>query len=139
MTGEGVGPPAGTVVAGIGFRHAARGDDIVALVRRALAVAGLPTGSLRALATAADRAHEPPIRAAASMLGLPVVDLDARALEAAGRGVATRSERIEALRGVGSLAEAAALAAAGTGARLLLPRIADGSATCALALAPETP
>jgi cobalt-precorrin 5A hydrolase len=35
--------------------------------------------------------------------------------------------------GVPSVAEAAALAAAGTTARLLLPRIAVGAATCALA------
>jgi cobalt-precorrin 5A hydrolase len=48
--------------------------------------------------------------------------------------VPTRSHRIEALRQVGSVAEAAALAAAGPGAMLLLRRIASAGATCALAL-----
>ena len=52
--------------------------------------------------------------------------------------VPTRSARIEALRGVGSLCEAAALACAGPGSRLALTRIASGSVTCALAFRPET-
>ena len=51
----------------------------------------------------------------------------------------TRSARIEALRGVGSLAEAAALAAAGPQGRLVLPRIASAGATCALATLGDAP
>jgi cobalt-precorrin 5A hydrolase len=47
----------------------------------------------------------------------------------------TQSPRVQALRGVGSVAEAAALAAAGPNARLLGPRAvsACGTATAALA------
>jgi cobalt-precorrin 5A hydrolase len=54
---------------------------------------------------------------------------------AAAEGVTTQSPRVQALRGVGSVAEAAALAAAGPGARLLGPRAvsACGTATAALA------
>jgi cobalt-precorrin 5A hydrolase len=51
----------------------------------------------------------------------------------------TRSERVVALMGVPSVAEAAALAAGGTKARLLAPRIALGPATCALAATGGTP
>jgi cobalt-precorrin 5A hydrolase len=54
-------------------------------------------------------------------------------LAAAGGRAATRSERVLALAGVPSVAEAAALAAGGPAARLIAPRIAVGSATCALA------
>jgi cobalt-precorrin 5A hydrolase len=43
---------------------------------------------------------------------------------------------VAAAVGVGSVAEAAALAAAGPAGRLALPRIAGAAATCALALAP---
>jgi cobalt-precorrin 5A hydrolase len=44
-----------------------------------------------------------------------------------------------ALAGVPSVAEAAALAAAGPKARLILPRIVVGPATCALASTEEAP
>lgn len=126
-------------VAGIGFRRATASDEIVALLRRALEEAGLAPGHLAVLATPADRAGEPACRAAAAAFGLIPTPLDATALMAADARVATRSQRIEALRGVGSVAEAAALAAAGPEARLLLPRIASAGATCALALSIDTP
>jgi cobalt-precorrin 5A hydrolase len=42
-----------------------------------------------------------------------------------------------ALMGIPSVAEAAALAGGGLSARLILPRIAVGSATCALAVSEE--
>jgi cobalt-precorrin 5A hydrolase len=48
-------------------------------------------------------------------------------------GILTHSPRIQALHGVGSIAEASALAAAGKNARLLLSRIASPRVTCALA------
>jgi cobalt-precorrin 5A hydrolase len=54
------------------------------------------------------------------------------------RHVLTRSERIEATFGVGSLSEALALAAAGAGARLLAPRVATERLTCAIARAENT-
>lgn len=122
------------LVAGIGFRHATPADEIVALVERACDAAGLPRTRLARLATAADRAGEPAIRAAAEALGCPLDAVPPEALIAVDADIPTRSHRIEASRGVGSVAEAAALAAAGPGATLLLRRIASAGATCALAL-----
>ena len=127
--------PTRDVVAGIGFRHAARPEEIVALIERALNAADLPIARLRALATAADRAGEPVFEAVAAALAVAALGIDAVALRAVDAHVPTRSPRIEAGRGVGSLAEAAALAGAGAGATLILPRIKAPSATCALALA----
>jgi cobalt-precorrin 5A hydrolase len=120
-------------VAGVGFRHGTDAAEIVALVRRALAEAGL--GGPSALATAADRAALPAFAAAAAALGVPGRGIGPNDLAAVDVHVRTRSTRIEALRGIGSLAEAAALAAAGPGARLVLRRIASPGATCALAMA----
>ncbi|MFZ0836902.1 MAG: cobalamin biosynthesis protein, partial [Xanthobacteraceae bacterium] len=57
-------------------------------------------------------------------------------LAAASANVATKSERVQELIGVPSVAEAAALAAGGTGARLLAPRIVVGPVTCALGEVP---
>ncbi|AWN52053.1 cobalamin biosynthesis protein [Methylobacterium sp. 17Sr1-1] len=121
------------LIAGIGFRHATTADEILALVADALRQADLPGARLAALATAADRAGDRAIVEAAESLGVPLVAIGVEALREAGRRVVTRSVRIEALRGVGSLAEAAALAAAGPDGRLVLPRIASAGATCALA------
>ena len=66
-------------------------------------------------------------------LGLTIKAIPAEKL--AGIETSTRSERIETMRGVGSLAEAAALAAAGRHARLVSTRIVsrDKTATAAIA------
>lgn len=63
--------------------------------------------------------------------------------EAALRGVSTptRSPRVLARFGTGSIAEACALVAAGPAARIILPRVVstDGCATAALARSDERP
>ncbi|MGY2050166.1 cobalamin biosynthesis protein [Methylobacterium sp. JK268] len=121
------------VVAGVGFRHATGPDEIAALVRDALGRADLPATRLAALATAEDRAGDDALLEAAASLGVPVIGITVADLREAGRRAVTHSARIATLRGVGSLAEAAALAAVGPEGRLLLSRIASPGATCALA------
>ncbi|WP_066923641.1 cobalamin biosynthesis protein [Methylobacterium hispanicum] len=121
------------VIAGVGFRAGTGAAEIAGLIRRALSEAGLEPGALAGIATAADRAGMPALREAATAFGLVPHGVEADALVAADARVFTRSERLQALRGVGSLAEAAALAAAGPEAALALPRIASPGATCALA------
>jgi Cobalamin synthesis G C-terminus len=66
-------------------------------------------------------------------LGVSLVVISQSDLAAANVRATTRSERVIALAGVPSIAEAAALAAGGPAARLIAPRIAIGPATCALA------
>ncbi|MCJ2013370.1 cobalamin biosynthesis protein [Methylobacterium sp. J-076] len=126
------------LVAGIGFRRHAQAAEIASLIRRALEEAEAGPADLAAIATAGDRAGEPAIREAAALFGLVPEGLSPEALAACDPQVRTRSARIEALRGVGSLCEAAALAAAGPAGRLALARIATGSVTCALAFRAET-
>jgi cobalt-precorrin 5A hydrolase len=130
--------PAGRLVAGIGFRRGATALEIAALLHRALALAGADAGDLRGIATALDRADEPAIREAAAGFGLVPTGIDRDMLTAQDARVPTRSARIVAMRGVGSLCEAAALAGAGAGGHLALARMAVGSVTCALAFGPET-
>jgi cobalt-precorrin 5A hydrolase len=89
--------------------------------------------ALGMIAAPAMKGEEPGIAAVASALGLPLVLVPSKELEAAGERGVTRSERVMAFMGVPSVAEAAALAAAGTTAQLVVPRIAIGPATCALA------
>ncbi|TXM76746.1 cobalamin biosynthesis protein [Methylobacterium sp. WL12] len=120
------------LVAGIGFRHGVAPEAIVALIRRALDEAACG-GALVAIVTAADRAGEPAIQEAAAAFGLVPASVEPEALLSVDPRVPTRSARIEQSRGVGSLAEATALAVAGEGGRLVLARIDDGRVTCALA------
>ncbi|WP_082503920.1 cobalamin biosynthesis protein [Methylobacterium sp. Leaf117] len=122
------------LIAGIGFRRATPADEILALVARACDAAGVPLARVARLATAADRAGEPPIRSVADALGRPLDAIPSEAMIAVDAQVSTRSPRIEASRRVGSVAEAAALAGAGAGATLVVRRIASAGATCALAL-----
>jgi cobalt-precorrin 5A hydrolase len=121
------------IVAGIGCRRGTPAAAIAAVIDAALARAGLAKDVLAIIATAAAKGDEPGIAATASALGVPLVLVPPADLEAAGVRTVTRSERVVALMGVPSVAEAAALAAGGTKARLLAPRIALGPATCALA------
>jgi len=83
--------------------------------------------------------EEEGIAAAASARGLRLVFVDQAELEIAGARGATWSSRVLALAGVPSVAEAAALAAAGPRARLILPRIVVGPVTCVLASSEEGP
>ena len=114
-------------VAGLGFRAQAG----VASLRSALQAAGGNTG-LTALATADDKARAPALLQLAAELGLPVVAVPLATLQ---QQTATTSPHVPARYGGHSLAEAAALAAAGPGARLLAARAmsADSLATAAIA------
>lgn len=114
------------IVAGLGFRT----DAGLESLRDALARAG---GHPQALATAADKAEAAVIRALAAGCDLPLHAIPLEILKH--QPTLTQSPRVQARYGTGSLAEAAALAAAGPGARLLGPRVTsqDGRATAALA------
>ena len=115
------------IVAGFGFRS----DTGLSSLRAVLALAQQGHGAATALAAPQDKA--PALTALAEALGLPVIAIPPQALAAA--PTLTRSAASLAARGTGSVAEAAALAAAGLGARLLGPRHVslDRRATCALA------
>ena len=129
------------IVAGFGFRAAAGADSLAEALARAWAQAcreegGPPGAGPDLLATAADKAAAPGFAGFARARGAAVRPVPAACL--ARMTTSTRSPASLAARGVGSLAEASALAAAGEGAHLLGPRAvsADGMATCALAMGP---
>lgn len=121
------------IVAGIGFRRSADPGEIVALVERAIADCALTRAELRGLATLAALADAPAFHEAARRLGLDALAVAEGAVAQASERIVTHSERSVSAHGVGSVAEAAALGAAGPGARLVLPRIASAAVTCALA------
>ena len=127
------------MVAGVGCRRGTSAAAIEKVIAAALARAGLASGTIDAIATADAKRDEPGIAEAAAALGIRLVLIPQADLERAGSRAATQSQRVMDLVGVPSVAEAAALAAGGPAARLLLPRIAIGPATCALATSGGAP
>jgi cobalt-precorrin 5A hydrolase len=126
------------MVAGIGCRRGATADAVVAAFDLALEHCNIERPQIAALATAADKSGEAGIADAARSLGLRLVFLTPPRLQLASAGALTVSQRVLSLKGIPSVAETAALAAAGSGARLLGPRVATPTVTCAIAVG-ETP
>jgi cobalt-precorrin 5A hydrolase len=127
------------IVAGVGCRRGASAPDIEAAIRAALARADIAADALDVIATIVEKKSEAGIQQAAQKLGVAVVIVPKIALDAASGRTMTRSDRVRALMGVPSVAEAAALAAAGPLSQLISPRLVIGPATCALAASNETP
>jgi cobalt-precorrin 5A hydrolase len=127
------------IVAGVGCRRGAGAPDIEAAIRAALARAGVAPDALDAIATTAAKQGDIAIDAAAASFGVAVILVPEPELIAAADRTETKSERVLALTGVPSVAEAAALAAAGPSARLLSLRLVVGSATCAVAASEAGP
>lgn len=123
------------VVAGIGCRQGASADSVLAAFAAACTAAGVEPGAVTGFATAGSKSGEAGIVAAAQSLKLTLQAVEAGAMQAAADRSITQSQRVIALMQVPSVAETAALAAAGPGSRLLGPRQAAGEATCALAVA----
>ncbi|MFM9424580.1 cobalt-precorrin 5A hydrolase [Variovorax sp. GrIS 2.14] len=131
-------------VAGFGFRHGATLESLRDALAQAISAMPrvMPLRSIALIAVAHDKAEALSLRALADELGLPVHAVGATQLNST--PTLTDSATVRALRGSGSTAEAAALAAAlvhsGPGAMLLHPRVVstDRLATCAIAaLAPQ--
>ncbi|WP_315779790.1 MULTISPECIES: cobalamin biosynthesis protein [unclassified Bradyrhizobium] len=121
------------IALGIGCRRNASSDDVDAVVAQALAAAGLAAGDIAVVATAADKLDESGVTEAAMRLRRPLRGIGIADLAAVAELAVTRSDLVQRLKGVPSVAETAALAAAGRNARLILPRLANACATCAIA------
>lgn len=121
------------IVAGLGFSSAATVDSLRTAFDHATA-----GQQIDALATVADKEGHATLTEFAADTALPLHFIAPADL--AGQRTLTCSTRSRATYGTGSVAEASALAAAGTGARLLTPRHISGDrlATCAVAIGGQT-
>jgi cobalt-precorrin 5A hydrolase len=115
-------------VAGLGFKR----DVTLASLREALLAAGGPEG-LAAVATVSDKADAEALKQLARECGVSIRAVPPDVL--AGITTPTQSRLITEKFGTGSVAEAAALAAAGPRARLIATRVVsqDRTATAAIA------
>jgi cobalt-precorrin 5A hydrolase len=121
------------IVAGVGCRKTISAAQVESAIEAALLNSRLAGHELSLIAVPAVKGTEAGIVAAAAARGIPLMLIVQNALEAAGARTLTRSARSMDTLNVHSVAEAAALAAAGPNARLLAPRVAVGPVTCALA------
>jgi cobalt-precorrin 5A hydrolase len=122
------------IVAGVGCRRGTSSEEIVSLIFAALARFGIARERLDAIATEASKADEHGIAGAARCLSMRLIRCPLADLDGVADKVVTRSMRVQALKGVPSIAEASALVAAGHNARLLGARMAADKATCAIAI-----
>ena len=119
------------MVLGVGARSGVPVEELAAAIDAALRHAGRAPGEVAALATLERRAAEAGVRAVARSHGWPVRGFAAEALAAV--DVPHPSGVVAATVGTPSVAEAAALLAAGSGAVLVLPKRVFARVTVALA------
>ena len=120
------------IVIGIGFRAQASADELRAAIGAALN--GARDADAR-LATPDDKANAAALIEAAQHFGLAIVPVSAQALCAQAARCITQSAMVEFKRGVGSVAEAAALAVAGANSMLHGPRVVGQTRMVTIAIA----
>lgn len=125
------------IVAGFGCRPGAKAEDFESALAVALQSAGCPRQALSAIALPYFRKDEDGAVAAMRQWQLGVAIIDQPALEQACLRAETHSALALTHTGLSSVAESAALAAAGTGSRLLAKRVSAGGVTCAIAIGEE--
>jgi cobalt-precorrin 5A hydrolase/precorrin-3B C17-methyltransferase len=122
-------PP--SLVVGIGTTSTARAEEAVAAVTDTLEMAGLSPAAVGKVATVDRRRGHPALEAVSEHLGAPVCSFSSEALDHV--PVPGPSEVVRRAVGTASVAEAAALLAAGPEARLAVPKSVHGEVTVAVA------
>jgi cobalt-precorrin 5A hydrolase len=122
------------IVLGVGFSNRCSADELAGLATdvRERALADREGGQGNRIATLERKRESGLLEPVAERLGLTpcyLTESELAAVEAVGS-----SPRTAATVGVGSVAEAAALAAAGPGARLVVEKVTSPLATCAAAV-----
>jgi cobalt-precorrin 5A hydrolase len=121
------------IVAGVGFRRGVSAEEIELALERTLASLESSRAELQCIAVAARKGSEHALATVVQARKVELVLVPQHMLEAAGSRTVSRSVRSLETMNVPSVAEAAALAAAGETGRLLLPRQIHGPVTCAIA------
>ncbi|MEU8817124.1 cobalamin biosynthesis protein [Actinoplanes sp. NPDC048796] len=121
----------GDLVLGLGARRGAGPAALRAAVDEVLTAAGLAVAAIGTLATVDRRAADPAVRDLASARGWRLAGLPAA--ELARRPVPHPSWTVASAVGTPSVAEAAALCAAGPDSVLLVPKTVVASVTVAIA------
>lgn len=119
---------------GVGCQRGASTTELMALVRRTLATHALEGAAVALLCSIDSRKDEPAVRALAQRLDVPTRFYSAKRLERETPRLASPSDIVFRIVGCHGVAESAALAAAGAGGMLVVPKQASRRATCAIAV-----
>jgi cobalt-precorrin 5A hydrolase/precorrin-3B C17-methyltransferase len=122
---------------GIGCERGCSTEEIADLARSALAEAGLAAGAVAAVVSVELKLAEPAIHALAAELGVPARFFPASRLLVETPRLSERSPAAFRATGCWGVAEGAALAAAGPGGVLAVPKRKSRRATCAIARAAQ--
>ena len=143
VTDRAVGPATDALVfhppvlaLGIGCERGCPAGEIADLAHSALAEAGLAAAAVAAVVSVELKLAEPGIHAIAASLGVPARFFSAARLLAETERLTERSAAAFRATGAWGVAEGAALAAAGPGGMLVVPKRKSRRATCAVARAP---
>jgi cobalt-precorrin 5A hydrolase / cobalt-factor III methyltransferase / precorrin-3B C17-methyltransferase len=120
---------------GIGCESNCDPDEIAALAERSLADAGLAADAVAAIVSVELKLAEPGIHALAQRLGVPARFFAAERLLEETPRLTEKSQAAFRATGCWGVAEGAALAAAGPGGSLVVPKRKSRHATCAIARA----
>ncbi|MGZ9722673.1 cobalamin biosynthesis protein [Rhizobium miluonense] len=120
-------------ILGLGCERGADWNEVRALAERAFHEVGIGSEQVLAVVSIDTRMEEPAIIEVAAHFRLPLRFFEAAELERETPRLKNPSELVFARVGCHGVAEAAALAAAGPDAELVLPKIKSGFATAAIA------
>jgi len=120
-------------ILGLGCERGTDWNDVRTLAERAFQEAGIGSEQILAVVSIDTRMDEPAILETATHFRLPARFFTVAALEKETPRLKNPSELVFARVGCHGVAEAAALAAAGSEAELVLPKIKSGFATAAIA------
>lgn len=121
------------IVIGMGCRKGCPPAEALSLAHQVLTAASRPAGEVVAIATLAARSQEPALLAVSVHYGVPLLTFPAERLEIETPRLATPSDVVFRETGCHGVAEAAALAACGPSARLIVTKQIHGGATAAVA------
>lgn len=125
------------IVAGIGFRSGVSAEEIELALDRTLASLDSAQRDLQCIAVPSRKGDERALATVVQSRKLELVLVPQHILEASGSRTLSCSARSLEAMNVPSVAEAAALAAAGENGRLLRSRQVHGPVTCAIAQSGE--
>ncbi len=122
---------------GVGAERGVAAEEVIALVERTLADAGLAAAAIACVASHVMKEDEAALDTLAGYLGVPARFFTAETLAAEEPRLSERSELVRKITGAPAVAEAAALAAAGEEASLVVTKRKSDRATCAIARSPR--
>lgn len=125
------------IAIGVGCARGCASEELSGLVDAALSSAGLPKEAVAGVFSLDLKADEAAMLDLADGMDVPYRVFTAAQLEAETPRLANPSDIVFAEVGCHGVAEAAALAAAGTDAELIVEKQKSANATCAIALAPS--